>query len=90
MKVVKVTSKGQVTIPIEIRVALGIDEESYLEVTEQGSEIRLRKIVAAPPLTDLDPIWSLIGVGESAHDDVAEEHDRHLAEGETERWRGSS
>ena len=32
MKVVKVTSKGQVTIPVEVRAALGIDKDSYLEV----------------------------------------------------------
>jgi transcriptional pleiotropic regulator of transition state genes len=90
MKVVKVTSKGQVTIPVEVRAALGIDKDTYLEVTEEGSEIRLRKIVPAPPLNNDDPIWNLIGAGESHLGDVAENHDRHLAEGELERWQGSS
>lgn len=90
MKVVKVTSKGQVTIPVEVRVALGIDEDSYLEVTKDGNEIRLRKVVPARPLGGNDPIWSLIGAGESGYTDVAEEHDRHLADGETERWQESS
>ena len=33
MKAIKVTSKGQVTIPIEIRTALGIDDDTYLEVS---------------------------------------------------------
>ena len=37
-----------------------------------------------------DPIWNLIGAGESGYTDVAEEHDRHLADGETERWQESS
>ena len=90
MKVVKVTSKGQVTIPSEVRTALGIDEGSYLEVTEEGEEIRLRKVVPARPLSGDDPIWGLLGAGESGRDDVAAEHDRHLAEGEIERWRESS
>jgi transcriptional pleiotropic regulator of transition state genes len=90
MKVVKVTSKGQVTIPVEIRVALGIDEDSHLEVSEDGNEIRLRKLVPARPLGVDDPIWSLIGVGQSGCRDAAEEHDRHLGEGEMGRWRESS
>jgi transcriptional pleiotropic regulator of transition state genes len=90
MKVVKVTSKGQVTIPVEVRVALGIDEETHLEVLEDGNEIRLRKLVPARPLGGDDPIWDLLGIGESGHRDVATEHDRHLADGETGRWRESS
>lgn len=89
MKVVKLTSKGQVTIPVELRSALGIDEGSYLEVSSDGNEIRLRKIVPVRPLGSDDPIWNLIGAGESGFCDVAEEHDRHLADGETERWQES-
>ena len=88
MKVVKVTSKGQVTIPSEVRTSLGIDEGSYLEVTEEGEEIRLRKVVPARPLSGDDPIWRLIGAGGSGLADVASEHDRYLAE--IERWRESS
>ena len=67
-----------------------IDEGSYLEVSEEGEEIRLRKVVPARPLSGDDPIWGLLGAGESGRDDVAAEHDRHLAEGEIERWRESS
>ena len=90
MKAVKVTSKGQITIPIEIRVALGIDEDTYLEVSETEHEIRLRKIVPARPLGSDDPIWTLIGAGASEEGSVAAEHDRHLADGEIARWRESS
>jgi transcriptional pleiotropic regulator of transition state genes len=90
MRVVKVTSKGQVTIPSEVRSALGIDEGSYLEVTEEGEEIRLRKVMPVRPLSGDDPIWSLVGAGESGTSDVASDHDRYLAEGEIERWRESS
>lgn len=90
MKIVKVTSKGQVTIPSAARASLGIDEGTYLEVSEEGEEIRLRKVVPARPLSGDDPIWSLIGAGESGLDDVAREHDQHLAQGEIARWRESS
>ena len=90
MKVVKVTAKGQVTIPVEIRTALGIDQDTYLEVSEDDGGVRLRRIVSTAPLSEGDPIWSLLGRAASGHTDVAEDHDRHLATGEVERWRGSS
>jgi AbrB family looped-hinge helix DNA binding protein len=90
MKAVKVTSKGQITIPVEIRTSLGIEEGDYLEVSESDQGIRLRKVLPARPLGPDDPIWSLIGAGESRRADVSAEHDRHLAEAEIERWRGSS
>ena len=90
MKAVKVTSKGQITIPVGIRLALGIDDQCYLEVSEDGEEIRLRKIVPTRPLGGDDPIWNLVGAGEGGQRDVSAEHDRHMANGELERWRGSS
>jgi AbrB family looped-hinge helix DNA binding protein len=89
MKVTKVTSKGQITIPQEARQALGIDERSYLEVSIAGDELRLRKVVQTRPLADDDPIWQLIAAGASGAADVAENHDRYLAEGEIARWRKS-
>jgi AbrB family looped-hinge helix DNA binding protein len=90
MKPVKVTSKGQVTIPVEIRTSLGIDENSYLEVAEVDDEIRLRKLVRTKPLTPDDPIWEMIGSAASGDGHVAANHDRHLADGEIARWRKSS
>lgn len=90
MNVVKVTAKGQITIPIEIRTALGITEDSYLEVSLEGQEVRLQKVVPARPLSGDDPIWKLLGTGASGRHDVSEAHDRYLAEGERARWRGSS
>ena len=90
MKPVKVTSKGQITIPVEIRTSLGIDEHTCLEVSEVEDEIRLRKLVRARPLGADDPIWDLIGAGASGDGGVAGAHDRHLAAGEIGRWRESS
>ncbi len=39
----KVTSKGQVTIPIEIRDRLGILPNSEVEFAEDGGQVVLRK-----------------------------------------------
>jgi AbrB family looped-hinge helix DNA binding protein len=90
MPVTKVTSKGQITLPAGIRRKLGIDRDSYLEVVENDDEVRLRKIVTSRPLDDADPIWELVGIGDSGRSTVSVDHDRHVAEGEIKRWRGSS
>jgi AbrB family looped-hinge helix DNA binding protein len=90
MAVTKVTSKGQITLPASIRRRLGIDRDSYLEVVENDDEVRLRKIVTSRALEDADPIWDFVGIGDSGRTDVSVDHDRHLAEAEIKRWRGSS
>jgi transcriptional pleiotropic regulator of transition state genes len=90
MKAVKVTSKGQITIPIEIRQSLGIDDGTYLEVVEHEEEIRIRKLVPTRPLASDDPIWTLVGAGDSGAGDVSVDHDRHLADAEIARWREPS
>jgi len=41
---VKVTRKGQVTIPLPIRKALGIKEGDILTVWEEGGKVILEKI----------------------------------------------
>lgn len=40
----RVTSKGQVTIPIEIRQKLGIGPETEVEFTVVGDVVELRKV----------------------------------------------
>lgn len=89
MKVAKVTSKGQITIPQEAREALGIDEDSYLEVHTSGDEIHLRKVVSVRPLSASDPIWQMVGAGAGCVADAGENHDHYLAEGEMAGWRES-
>jgi AbrB family looped-hinge helix DNA binding protein len=46
--VIKVTSKGQLTLPAEIREDLKIDERSYLYVIEAGNLILMKKIGVDP------------------------------------------
>lgn len=48
----KISSKGQVTIPVNVRRALGAEEGDTLifEIKEDGIEIRLHKQTALPNL----------------------------------------
>ena len=46
--VVKVTSKGQLTLPAKIRENLGIDEDDYLYITEAGGLILIKRIGVDP------------------------------------------
>ena len=41
--IVKVTTKGQITLPIEIRKAIGITDESYLVVEQIGDYVLMKK-----------------------------------------------
>ncbi len=45
----RVTSKGQVTIPIEIRQRLGIDQETEVEFEVVGNVVHLKKISTGRP-----------------------------------------
>ena len=42
--VVKVTSKGQFTLPMQYRKSLGIDKDSYLLIDEVGNFLVLEKL----------------------------------------------
>lgn len=86
-EIVRVTSKGQMTIPVGIRRMLGINEDDSLIVTVEGNEIHLRKLEPFVPLSDNDPIWKLVGIGTSGHSDVSERHDHYLTDAEIKRWK---
>ena len=81
MKVYRLTEKGQVTVPVEVRRRLGIDPDSLLEIRAEGDEVRIRKVGSARPLASDDPIWDLIGRAASGLRDVSERHDHYLAAG---------
>jgi len=89
MAVVKVTEKGQVTLPIDLRRKLKISKDDYLAVEADGEYLKLRKVSEAKPLAADDPIWVLIGKGSSGKKDVSRRHDHYLAQGERDRWRKS-
>jgi bifunctional DNA-binding transcriptional regulator/antitoxin component of YhaV-PrlF toxin-antitoxin module len=52
-EVIKVTSKGQLTLPVKFRRNLGIDKESYLLVDEVGDYLILKKIQKLDHITSI-------------------------------------
>ena len=86
---IKVTTKGQITIPVAYRRRLSVGEKDYLEATLRGEEIVLRKVEQAATFSDSDPIWELVGIGSSGLADVSERHDAYLADGEVDGWKES-
>ncbi|MEW6540392.1 MAG: AbrB/MazE/SpoVT family DNA-binding domain-containing protein [Bacillota bacterium] len=76
-EVVKVTSKGQMTLPVKVRKVLSIKEGEYLAVYVEGEDIILRRVSPFRKASREDNIFRLIGRGEGPAD-LAEEHDRYL------------
>lgn len=79
--IVRVTSKGQLTLPSSIRRKLGIGKGSRLFVVLDEDEIRLKKIQGGniPVFTERSSFFNLIGSFEGPRD-LAKSHDRYLAE----------
>jgi transcriptional pleiotropic regulator of transition state genes len=86
-EVMRVTAKGQLTIPVSLRKKLNINEGDYLQVYMEENEIRLKKMELVRPLSAEDPVWRLVGAGASGKKDISVNHDRYLAEGEINRWK---
>ena len=89
MAIVKVTEKGQITLPISLRRKLGITKDNFLVVESEGEYLMLRKVSPAKALSAEDPIWAMIAQGSSGKRDVSARHDYYLAKGERRRWRKS-
>jgi AbrB family looped-hinge helix DNA binding protein len=86
MSIVKVTEKGQLTLPIDLRRKLRIGKNDRLTVEAEGDVLKLRKVRAQKLLGSNDPIWDFVGKGSSGTKDGSTDHDRHIAEGERQRW----
>ena len=71
MAIVKVTEKGQITLPINLRRKLGITKDDYLVVESEGEYLTLHKVSRAKALSAEDPIWDMIGQGSTGKHDVA-------------------
>ncbi len=83
-EVIKVTAKGQMTLPASARRLLGIERGDYLAVHVHGDEVILRKVAPLKKASRSSAIFSLIGRGEGPPD-LAEKHDAYLAAAEEER-----
>ncbi len=69
MPLVKVKTKAQITLPLKIRQALGIEEGDYLQVTVDGNKIVL---VPQALVTKLPPV-SLSQKGEQMLEEALED-----------------
>jgi transcriptional pleiotropic regulator of transition state genes len=87
MAIIKVTEKGQVTLPIDLRRKLRITKDDYLVVEADGNVLKIQKLAEKRPLASDDPIWDFVGRYASGEKDGSIQHDRYLAEGERKRWR---
>jgi len=87
MAIVKVTEKGQVTLPIDLRRKLRINKDDYLLIEAEGNVLKVRKLAEKQLLASDDPIWDFVGQYASGEKDGSIQHDRYLAEGEQKRWR---
>ena len=81
MQIVKVTGKGQLTLPIELRRKLRINKDDYLSVEAKGEVLKLRKVRERRVLGSNDPIWDVIGKGSSGTKDGSTNHDHYIADG---------
>jgi hypothetical protein len=54
---------------------------------QRGTEGLRTVIEVTRPLDNSDPIWRLVGIGDSGETGVSANHDRHLADGEVNRWK---
>lgn len=85
-RLTRLTAKGQLTIPVEIRNDLNLKPGDYLAVSTKEGHIIVEKTTNIDPLSESDPIWKMIGIGKSKYKDISEKHDSYLAEGEIESW----
>jgi len=78
MPVTKVTRNYQITIPAEIRKALGIKQGEYLTVELRGEEIVIRKA---------EMEWPSIDLGKDFTPEEIEENTEKMLK-EASRWEG--
>ncbi len=84
VELVKLTSKGQLTLPKEYRDKLRLDKGSHLSVSVKGDTLLLKKVYELTPLSENDPIWDMVGIFDDRRRaaTVSMEHDNCLADGE--------
>ncbi|MBN8475172.1 AbrB/MazE/SpoVT family DNA-binding domain-containing protein [Sulfuritalea sp.] len=60
MTTVRVSSKGQIVIPRQLRAAFHIEAGSELSITAEGDELRLRQAEQRFPRTEVAPGLGLL------------------------------
>ncbi|MDW7738837.1 MAG: AbrB/MazE/SpoVT family DNA-binding domain-containing protein [Bacillota bacterium] len=78
--IVKISSKGQLTLPAEVRKKLGLMTGSKLYLVLDNNEIRMKAFKGQlPVLNKKSSIYSLIG-SFAGPEDLSENHDKYFAE----------
>lgn len=82
-EIVKVTSKGQLTLPAEMRRSLNLDKDSYLYVERLGNLIVMKKV---GELT-LDEISAILQRAADEKGLTKRDLEREVERVRSERWR---
>lgn len=77
--VVRLTAKGQMTVPIRARKKLGLKHGDHLAVYVRDDELVLRKLAPLKRATEGDAVFALVGRWQGPSD-LAEAHDQHMAD----------
>ena len=78
--IVKISSKGQLTLPAEVRKKMGLLKGSKLYLVLDDDEIRIKAFKGElPVLNEKSSIHKLIG-SFSGPKDLSERHDQYVAE----------
>lgn len=77
---ITVTSKRQITLPVEVCRDLGIGKGDQLEIVQVDDEIRLKPVPRFAPLTKNSSLFRFVGVSEGPGGPGARHHDRVLAD----------
>ena len=80
-QVIKVTSKGQVTIPSSIRAKLGIEKDSYIAVDTIGDFIVMKKVAL-----QLTEISNILGKEAKEKGITKKQIDKAILEAREEVW----
>lgn len=82
VNIIRVRSKGQVTLPLSVRKAMQVETGDYLVCEVHGDSVILRKASVYPRATFNDGIWQLVGSAEDKEgkSDVATNKHKYLGD----------
>lgn len=83
-QIIKVTTKGQVTLPVEFRKSLDIDKNSYLLASSLGQKFILMEKIETSPL---DKITEILEEEAKRKGITKKEIARAIKEVRKERWK---
>ncbi|AEG16238.1 SpoVT/AbrB domain-containing protein [Desulfofundulus kuznetsovii DSM 6115] len=82
MNLIRIRSKGQITLPLPVRRAVQADIGDYLVCEVRGDSVILRKAPVYPRASFDDAIWRLVGSAEDkeGREDVSVDKHKYLGD----------